>query len=370
MNIEEINESGRDEWNAFVGTEMHGHFFQSYEWGDFKRRSGWRPIRLAVRKDHRITAAAQILEWKIPLLPLSILYAPRGPILDYSDTTAFDCLLSGIVSLAKREHAAFLQIDPDISPGNGAVTNYLVEKGFIAHMKYSVVGMTLPVRVFRLNVRKTDEELLSKMSHHRYYIRLSKKKGVSVKQDNSAKGLETFYAILRETSRRKNFRIHSFRYMRSLFDQLLPQGNIKLFFAMFHDKPIASGFVIAFGDKCWDMYAGMLDEYRDLCPGYSLIWEIIRWTRENGYTWFDFRGTGSPSPDNAPETHGIYMFKKGFGPEYVEFIGDYYLVFSKLGFKVWNGFKASLRYGVQRFGSFLALLNRFTRPGEDSRKAR
>lgn len=368
VNIEKINEAGRAEWNAFVGPEMRGHFFQSWEWGDFKRRSGWRPIRLAVRNNGRIIAAAQLLKWKIPLLPASILYAPRGPILDYGDTAAFDGLLSGIVSLAKSEHAAFLQIDPDIPKEHISVTNSLVERGFIAHMKYGVVGLTLPLRVFRLNVRKSDQELLSNMGHHRQYIRLSQKKGVSVKQDNSLKGLETFYAILEETSRRKNFYIHSFRYMRALYDQFSPRGNIKLFFTMFQDKPIAARLVIAFGDKCWDMYAGMLDEYHNnLRPSYLLVWEILRWTRDNGYTWFDFRGAGSPDP--VSHLYGIYMFKKGFGPDHIEFIGDYYLVFSKFGFNLWNLFKLSLRCGSRIMPASFMLLRKFPVPGKVMRSA-
>lgn len=363
MNIEEIHESQRAEWNAFVGSEMHGHFFQSYEWGDLKQKSGWRPVRLAVRKNGRITAAIQMLKLKIPLLPVSILYAPRGPIVDYNDKTAFDCLLSGIVSLAKRERAAFLQIDPDISKANIPVTRCLVDKGFIAYVKYGVIGMTLPTRVFRLNVGKSDEELLAKMPHHRRYFRVCKKKGISVIQDNSLKGLETFYSILRERSRSKKFIIHSYAYMKSLYDQFAPHGNIRLFFAMFQGKPIAAKLIIAFGDKCWDMYGGMLDEYQKLRSSYLLSWEIIRWTRDNGYTWFDFRGVGNPDPTS--ETHGIYLFKKGFGPEYVEFIGDYYLVFSKLGFNTWNVIKFMLRYGSKSLRAINAFRYRFTVPGKD-----
>lgn len=367
MNVEEIHESQQAEWNAFIGSEMHGHFFQSWEWGDLKQKSGWRPIRLAVRKNGRITAAIQVLKLKIPLLPVSILYAPRGPIVDYNDKTSFDCLLSGIVSLAKRERAVFLQIDPDISKVNVPATSCLVEKGFIAQIKYGVIGMTLPTRIFMLNVRKDDQELLANMGHkHRQYIRLSKKKGVSIIQDNSLKGLETFYSILQETSRHKKFIIHSYGYMKSLYDQFSPHGNIKLFFAMFQGKPIATTLVITFGDKCWAMYAGMLDKHRAMRASYLLTWEILRWTRDNGYTWFDFRGAGSPDP--ASDIHGIYLFKKGFGPEYVEFIGDYYLVFSKLGFNVWNMIKFMLRYGSKGLRAFHALRYRFTVPGKDDSK--
>lgn len=352
--VEELQAPQRAEWNAFVGQEMHGHFFQSWEWGDLKQKLGWRPVRLAVRQAGRIIAAVQLLELKAPLLPLSILYAPRGPVVDYNDKRGFACLLSAIVALAKRKHAIFLQIDPALPKTNVQATSCLAENGFVAHLKYGVIGMTLPTRVFRLNVRQADQELLARMGpKHRQYIRLGKKKGISIVQDNSTRGLATFYAILQETSRRKKFIIHSYSYLQALFDQFAPQENIKLFFAIYQGKPVAAKLVVAFGDTCWGMYAGMLDAYQHLRLSYLLTWEILRWARENGYSWFDFRGAGNPDP--ASDTHGIYQFKKGFGPEYVEFIGEYYLVFSRLGFQAWNLVKVLLRYASKSLRALHAL---------------
>lgn len=63
-------------------------------------------------------------------------------------------------------------------------------------------------------------------------------------------------------------------------------------------------------------------------PNYQLQWEMIRWALETGSEVYDFRGvSGDLTPENP--LYGLYLFKKGFGGELVEFCGEFEMVYNK-----------------------------------------
>ena len=60
-------------------------------------------------------------------------------------------------------------------------------------------------------------------------------------------------------------------------------------------------------------------------PNYLLQWSMIQWAVETGCSVYDFRGvSGDISEDNP--LYGLYKFKKGFGGDFTEFVGEYDLV--------------------------------------------
>ena len=70
-----------------------------------------------------ILAATMILKKKILnrgfAARLSILYAPKGPLLDWKDTALQTRVLNDSQSLTKKQSAIFLKIDPDTVLGRG-----------------------------------------------------------------------------------------------------------------------------------------------------------------------------------------------------------------------------------------------------------
>src|SRR5262245_16446722 len=84
----------RERWNDFVLTSPWGHLMQSWEWGSFKQLSGWQVERVVLEREGQIIAAAQILIRSLPLLPMTIAYIPKGPIVDLQDTEMATALFS------------------------------------------------------------------------------------------------------------------------------------------------------------------------------------------------------------------------------------------------------------------------------------
>jgi peptidoglycan pentaglycine glycine transferase (the first glycine) len=75
------------EWNRTITVLPGVHILQSWEWGEFKEKYGWKVNRFIWKegKEGKILAAAQILERTIKVFrigtELKILYVPRGPLL-------------------------------------------------------------------------------------------------------------------------------------------------------------------------------------------------------------------------------------------------------------------------------------------------
>jgi peptidoglycan pentaglycine glycine transferase (the first glycine) len=61
----------RAEWDGWLSNSPGGgHVLQSYEWGEFKKRLGWRPIRLVLERDGEVVGVGQFLAYDTgPFVP-------------------------------------------------------------------------------------------------------------------------------------------------------------------------------------------------------------------------------------------------------------------------------------------------------------
>jgi len=62
-----------------------------------------------------------------------------------------------------------------------------------------------------------------------------------------------------------------------------------------------------------------------------------------GCKWYDFRGV-SPRRLSSPDDHlqGLNRFKEGFSPRFVEYIGEYDLVYSPFFYWLWTKARPSV----------------------------
>ena len=137
-----------------------------------------------------------------------------------------------------------------------------------------------------------------------------------------------------------------------MYDELVPNGHMKLLMAFHEDKPISGIIDIIYGNKIWYLYGASSNEHRNLMPNYLLQWEMIKYAIENKKDIYDFRGVSGVVDETHPQ-YGLYRFKKGFSAEFTEFIGEIYLDFNPLKYKLYKiteklykkirGIKAKLR---------------------------
>ena len=319
---------------AFLETNKKSHFLQSPEWAEVK--SNWENEMLVVEENGEIKGAMLVLLRKVPIFNRYIMYAPRGFVCDEHDKDTLKKLTEKAAEVAKKYKAFIFRMDPDIPASDEEFKSIAKELGY--QMKENIESIdqvVQPKYVFRLDIaNKNEEELIASFnSKTRYNLRLSKRKGVTTRVGTKA-DMETFYRIMKETGSRDDFFIRPMSYFEKIYD-CMGEDHARIIVAEYEGNPIAAVMPIKYGNKVWYLYGGSSNEYRNLMPNYQLQFEMMKWGLESGCEVYDFRGVSGFKDENDPQ-YGVYRFKKGFNPEFVEFVNELYIVYDPFMNKLFN----------------------------------
>ena len=175
---------------------------------------------------------------------------------------------------------------------------------------------------------------------------MATKKGVTVKE-GTREDLKDFHKIMVTTGIRDGFITRPLEYFEKMYDCLGPE-HMKILMAYYDGKPISGVIPIMYGNKTWYLYGASSNEHRNLMPNYLLQWEMIKIAISRKSDIYDLRGV----PGIADDSNGLYRFKKGFGAEYTEFIGEVYIPFKPLTYKAY-------KFSEKMFRSLRALKLKF-----------
>ena len=103
------------------------------------------------------------------------------------------------------------------------------------------------------------------------------------------------------------------------------------------DITLSAHMIVEYGDKAWVLYAGNHNILSETYVNYYTYYEHIKHCKEKGIKIYDQFGTIGDLSENNPRL-GLHEFKKKFGGDYIEFIGEWdyvtnkpmYFVFTKL----------------------------------------
>jgi len=331
MKIRHITFPEREIWNQFVAKSSASPILQSFEWGELKSKFGWKPIRIAVEEHEKIIAGVSILKREIPYFRHSLFYAPRGPVVDFSNRKPLEFLLGAVEREADEHHALSLKMDPEVPENKHEIVNILQSLGFDKALK-----QIQPRATFVLSLSPDLDKILMNFEEKtRYNVRLAEKKEVVVREDPGKKGIDLFYEMYKETAGRDKFLIHPLKYYQNIREILFKHGMGSNFIAYYNNKPIAAVIVFCFGSKVWYMYGASTSEHRNRMPNHLLHWHIIKWAKEKKFKTYDLWGI----PANPKEGHplwGVYRFKKGFGGKALKYIGAYDFPYSPLFYNIFE----------------------------------
>ena len=324
-------DSDKREFTSFLKNHPRCNFQQSLEWAKIK--TSWiTEVILAEDVNKKIIGSLTVWVRKIPIFG-NIMYAPRGPICDIHNLEVLKQLTEGAKILAKKYKAIVLRIEPDIKSDDEKYRNLMLELGYLIKDDAKNFREEIQPRyVFRLDVKdKTEDELFKNLHQKtRYNVRLATKKGVTIK-DGTKEDLKDFHKIMITTGKRDGFIIRPLEYFEKMYDALGPE-HMKILMAYYEGKPISGVIPIIYGNKTWYLYGASSNEHRNLMPNYLLQWEMIKLAVANKSEIYDLRG----GPGIADDSNGLYRFKKGFGAEYTEFIGEVYIPFKPLTYKLYK----------------------------------
>jgi Uncharacterized protein involved in methicillin resistance len=181
-------------WNDFVASTRECPIIQSYEWGEFKRISGWVPIRIAVFENGRIVGGISMQKRGIPYIGKCLIYAPRGPVIDVKKREYFSVLMNKIAEIAKKHNAIVLKIDPEIDEGDETAIDILHEHNF-----QFVKKQIQPRATYFLDLTRSLDDILARCeSKTRYNMRLSIKKELKYERKLRWKALGNFMIFMKQ----------------------------------------------------------------------------------------------------------------------------------------------------------------------------
>ena len=224
------------EHDDFVKQSFQTNLLQSASWA--KVKDNWDNERIGFYKNNQLVASASILIKPLPL-SMTMLYIPRGPIMDYQDQELLHFVLTSLKKFAKTKKALFIKFDPSLflvqnqsgeerqdNPKTLDLINNLQKAGAIWLGRTELLDETIQPR-FQANIYKDNfsEELLSKST--RQAIRTARNKGIQV-QFGGSELLDDFSALMKKTENRKSIHLRGQDYYQKLLDTYPEQSYITL----------------------------------------------------------------------------------------------------------------------------------------------
>lgn len=311
-------------YEEFIKKQDLCDFQQSKEWAKVKEL--WKnEILIMQDKNQHIVATMSILIRKVPFFG-NLMYVPRGPIGDIHKEEILQELTNKMREVAKKYKAFVVIIEPNIKKEGEEFKKLAKKLGYKINSKAIKFDQEIQARHnFRLNLsNKTEEEVFQNFaSKTRYNVRLAIKRGVRVEEKKES-GIDEFYELMQETGKRDNFRTRPKEYFQKILKEFPEETSI---YIAYHEKePISAIMPIRYGNKMWYLYGASSNQHRNLMSTYLLQWEMIKLAIKHHCKVYDFRGVSM----ERGEEDGLYRFKKGFGGEFVELIGEIYIPFKPI----------------------------------------
>jgi lipid II:glycine glycyltransferase (peptidoglycan interpeptide bridge formation enzyme) len=322
------------DWNDLIVHLPGAHALQTWQWGQVKAQVGWRAHPLVWRdQQDNIQAAALVLQRNVRLgglaLKTSVIYAPRGPMLDWSDADLARQVLDDLQAFARRAGAIFLKIDPALPLGFGvpgredeqpaptglAVRQDLIQRGW----RFSDEQIQFRNTVM-LDLRDDEDAMLARMkSKTRYNIRLAARRGVTVRA-GGVDDIDLLYRMYAHTSIRDDFLIRSRDYYALVWRLFFEAGLAEPLIAEVEGEPVGAVVIFHFGKQAWYIHGMSLDAHREKMFTYRLQWEAMLRAKAAGCTEYDLWGAPDEfTPDDS--MWGVFRFKDGLGGQVVRTLG-------------------------------------------------
>ena len=352
-----------ENWDVIISQLPDPHFLQTYEWGEVKSKYGWVPYYAVWTEDGKfsvssnyqlpvtkVVAAALILK-RTAFRRFSIFYAPKGPLMDWTNESLHERVLDDLQSFAKKQGAIFLKLDPDVVLGRGvpasvdevtensgqAVMSDLRRRGWVESSDQIQFRNTVMV-----DLSASEEDILMRMKQKtRYNVRLAEKKGVTVRV-GTLEDLSALYKMYAETSVRDGFVIRDEEYYMTVWKTYMSkvEGQRSEPFAVpliaeVDGEAVAAIFLFMFAGRGYYVYGMSRDKHREKMPTYLLQWAAMKHAKSHGCLTYDLWGAPDVF-DESDSMWGVYRFKEGLGGDVVRTLGAYDFAPSKFWYSMYS----------------------------------
>ena len=342
MTIKDITKEEKGEFNRLAT-----HPLQSYEWGEFRKKTGIKVIRRGFWENNKLKEIFQLTIHQIPHTKWAIGYLPKGSLPTQE-------VLAELHKIGKENNCIFIQLEPATPRHSGLDPESIQNKReILKQVQDDAYFKRLGLRpaahplftkyTFMLDLTHSEEEILKTMhSKTRYNIRVAQKHGVEVEEDDSDKAFDTFWKLTEETTKRQGFFAHTKNYHKlhwETFPHKTTDGGLSshLFVGKYKGKILSTLLLLVFKDTLYYPYGASSNEERNVMHSTYTMWEAIKFGKKLGLKKFDMWGAANaadPTPDNP--YYGFHRFKQGFGANLIEFVGSYDLIINPMFYEFYK----------------------------------
>ena len=291
--IEECRDPG--EWDSFI-ERNNGPVYSLWGWGDAVESYGHNRWHLVVRdhEDGSIAGVLPLYHVKSRLFGSQLLspaFAERGSMTLGDDNPE---IAQQLLFEHTRQLADYLGVDSVSLRGSqvGGTDEFVQENRYVT---------------FQTTVDRPSDAIWDglKDSRQRQINQAADDSSLQFYVGTSSADLREYYQLYLETMRGHGTPPHSFRFFRTLWEELYDEGNFRLSMVK-RDGSLINGMIdLSLGSTVYQWGVVSDYEHRELNGGSWLVWKSLQWASENGYDTYEFGRTREGS--------GVYLFKKSFG---------------------------------------------------------
>ncbi|HEL2056355.1 TPA: aminoacyltransferase [Streptococcus suis] len=224
------------EHDDFVKKSDQTNLFQSSSWAKIK--DNWGNERIGFYKDGQLVACASILIRPLPL-GFSMLYIPRGPIMDYTNKELVSFVLKTLKKFGKSKRALFVKFDPYILLSHRQIDQEPIAntqaQAIIANLQEAGcewIGLTTDMAEniqprFQANIYAKDFSFDNLPKKTRQFINASRNKGVII-QFGAEELLPDFARLMKKTEARKGINLRGLDYYKKLLETYPEQSFVTM----------------------------------------------------------------------------------------------------------------------------------------------
>ena len=386
----------KKEYIDFETNHKKAHFMQSYEWGQFAIKGKKQvPIYVGIKDDNGKILCAALLLRKDIKFGYNYIYCPRGFVIDFEDKKLLTAFTEYLKKYMKDNKVIYLKIDPDVmyqeidgdanpienGKNNKKLVNNLLNLGYIHKGFNKLYEGNQPRYTFRIDLTKSKDEIEAKMS--KSFLKSVKRSYSYLVEIDNEPNIEMFCKLNKSNSEKDGFTAYSKEYYEEFYNQFKKQNTVKFFNAyvpvkkllkqideninelnvkiesekkhkvdlqnqlnrLYKDKEIfgkinderimvCSLICVYQGKYAWSLYIGSDDIANYTFAVSRCYYDSIMDAKDNGYVFYDLFGTvGDPKATYKNLAH-LHDFKRKFGDQYIEFVGEFDLVNNKFLYKL------------------------------------
>lgn len=395
-NMKFVNNISEEEYVAFEENHSKAHFLQSYSWGQFAiKGKKQKPIYVGLKdKSNKLVCAALFLQKKL-LLGYSYIYSPRGFLIDFNDSKLLKIFTDELRIYMKKNKIIYIKIDPDIKyqtidefankiegENNYKIYDNLINNGYIHKGFNKLYEKNQPRYTFRINLKSRTKEDLDRLFNKAFMKSVKRSYNYNIKITNDECTKE-FYDLIQFNSQKDSFNSYSEDYYTEFTKQFKKYNNVKYYNAYINPQSILSNLkndlkvleeklntdkkhqndildqikrnkkeqdvfkdyskdnilvcsliCVYTKNKAWSLYIGNNDLGNFTFAVSRCYYESIIDALNNKYEFYDLFGTVGDPQTKYKNLAKLHDFKRKFGDEYIEFIGEFDLVNNKFLYKL------------------------------------